>query len=108
MLFWLALAGWGVLTVAGIAFAVVRGIGLWRTTKRAGSALGARVEAIARSAERIETHLANAQAATGRLQAATGRLARSRAELDVLLAAIREARAAVSLVLPFASQPRRR
>jgi hypothetical protein len=108
MLFWLALAAWLVLTVAGIAFAAVRGVALWRAFKRAGGAFGARLEAIARSAEQIETHLANAQAASGRLQAAGGRLGRSRAELDVLLGAVREARAAVSLLLPFAAPPRRR
>jgi F0F1-type ATP synthase membrane subunit b/b' len=108
MLFWLALAAWLVLTVAGIAFAVVRAVALWRAFKRAGGALRSRVEAISRSAEQIETHLANAEAASGRLHAAGRRLGRSRAELDVLLGAVREARAAVSLVLPFASPPRRR
>jgi hypothetical protein len=108
MVFWLALAAWLVLTVAGIAFAAVRAIALWRAFKRAGGTLGSRIEAIARSAAQIETHLANAQAASGRLQAAGGRLGHSRAELDVLVGAVREARAVVSLMLPFASPPRRR
>jgi hypothetical protein len=108
MLFWLALAAWLLLTLAGITFAVVRAIALWRGFKRTGALFGSELDEITRSAARIETHLERAQAAGGRLQAAAERLGRSRAQLEVLLGAVREARAAVSLLLPFAAaRPRR-
>ena len=107
MLFWVALAIWLLLTVAGLTYAVVRAISLWRAFKRTGGALATGLDDIGRSVERIETHLSSAEAAGGRLNGATERLRDSRAELDVLLGAIREARATVSFLLPFAAPQRR-
>jgi hypothetical protein len=93
--FWIALAVLFVAIIGGIAFVVVRGIALWRDVKHTGSAFGAEVERISVVSAQIERHMAAAEAATGRLQVATGRLATSRAQLDVQLAAVREARAQV-------------
>lgn len=107
MLFWLALALWIVLSVAGLAFATVRGIVLWRAAKRTGAAISGEVAGIAERAERIQGHLDRAEAAGGRLKLATDRLARSRATLDVLIGAIREARAALGVAAPFSPPPRR-
>ena len=95
MAFWIALAVLFVAIVGGLAYAVVRGIQLWRDVKRSSSRLGAEVERISEASLRFERHVAAAEAAAGRLQGSTGRLAASRARLDVQLAALREARAQV-------------
>ena len=83
MVFWLALAASLALAAAGIAFAVVRGLGLWRTAKRSGGALTEKIEEVAQKAEGIEEHLARAEEASARLREATGRLGQSRARLDL-------------------------
>jgi hypothetical protein len=101
VVFWLALTAWVVLTVAGLAFVVVRGLGLWRTAKRSGGPLAAELEEISRKAEQIETHLARAEESGGRLREATARLAETRARLDVQLRAVREARATVEAAVPL-------
>jgi hypothetical protein len=95
MSFWIALAVLVVAIAGGIAYAVVRGIQLWRDLKHTGSRLGAEVERINKASLQIERHMAAAEAAAGRLQGSTGRLAASRARLDVQLGALREARAQV-------------
>jgi hypothetical protein len=95
MIVWIALALLFTAIVGGIAYAVVRGIQLWRDVKRSGSTFTAQVERISEASVQIEHQMAAAQAATGRLQSATGRLAASRARLDVQVAALREARAQV-------------
>ena len=59
------------------------------------------MERVSTGTARIERHLANAEAAAGRLKDATARLAVSRAQLDVQLAAVREARAQVRRVFWF-------
>ena len=101
MLVWLALAVLLVGIVGGIAFAVSRGLTLWRDIKRSSAALGAELALIGDGSLQIEHHLAAAEAASGRLQDATGRLAVSRAKLDVQLAAVREARAQLRRVFWF-------
>jgi hypothetical protein len=95
MSFWAALAVLFAAIVGGIAYAVVRGIQLWRDVKRSSSAFTAEVERISEISLQIEHHMAAAVAANGRLQDAAGRLAASRARLDVQIAAFREARAQV-------------
>jgi hypothetical protein len=107
VVFWLALAAWLVLTATGIAFAVVRGFHLWRTAKRSGAAITAEVETVAQKAEEAEAHLARAEESSARLREATGRLADSRARLEVMLNATREAQAEVEAALPLLALLRR-
>jgi hypothetical protein len=93
MVIWIALALLFAATVGGTAYAVGRGIRLWRDVKRTGSAFTTEVGRISEISLQIEHHMAAAQAATGRLQGAMDRLATSRARLEVQVAALREARA---------------
>src|SRR5262245_60083069 len=87
--------------VAGIAIAVLRGLKTWRDVKHLGSSVGERTEAIARSTAEIEVHLTRAGESSERLTAALESLRRSRAELDVLIAALRESRTTVERTMPF-------
>ena len=101
MLIWIALAVLLVAVVGGIAYAAIRGWQLYRTAKRSGAVLTSEMDRISSASLRIERQMAKAEAATGRLNAATGRLATSRAQLDVQLAAVRQARAQVRRVFWF-------
>lgn len=93
--FWLSLAVLFVAVAAGIGFAVVRGLQLYRRVRRTGGTFSARLEAISATVASIERHAAAAEASTQRLAEANRRLQLSRARLDVQLAAVREARAQV-------------
>ena len=93
MIVWFALAVLLVAIVGGIAFAAIRGFQLYRDAKRGNSALSAEMGRISEVSLQIERQMANAEAASGRLHDATGRLATSRAQLDVQLGALQEARA---------------
>jgi hypothetical protein len=99
--FWIALAVLVAGVVGGLAYAVLRGIALWRAIKRAGGRFEAETERVAVVAEQIQPHLDRAEAAAARLQEASGRLAVSRARLDVQLQALREARYAMRQVFRF-------
>jgi hypothetical protein len=101
MAFWLALVVLLVGIVVGIAFAVIRGIALWRDIKRSSAALGAEMALIGDATLQIDHHLAAAEAASGRLHASMERLAVSRARLEIQLAAVQEARAQVRRVFWF-------
>jgi len=101
MVVWIALAVLLVAVVAGIAYAAVRGFQLYRNAKRSGAVLASEMDRISTVSLQIEHQMANSEAATGRLNDATGRLATSRAQLDVQLAAIREARTQVRRVFWF-------
>ena len=101
MIFWIALAVLLVGVVAGIAYAVVRGITMWRQIKRTGATLTAETDRIADASARIQEHLDRASASSARLGDAAGRLAVSRAKLDMQLQAVREARRTVRRVLWF-------
>ena len=92
MAFWISLAVFLACIVGGIAYVVIRGIALWRALKRSGGRFTVEGERIALLAEQTQPHIDKAEAAAERLRAATGRLAVSRARLEVLLQAIREAR----------------
>lgn len=100
MLTWIAL-GLLLLVVAGIAYAAIRGWQLYRGAKRSGAVITAEMDRISAVTLEIERQMAKAEAATVRLNAATGRLAASRAQLDVQLAAVRQARAQVRRVFWF-------
>ena len=99
--FWIALAVLLVGVVGGIAYAVLRGIALWRRLKRTGREFSVESERIAEVSAQIETHMDRANAANIRLGEAGARLARSRARLDVQLQAIREARYTIRRLLWF-------
>jgi hypothetical protein len=99
--FWIALAVFLVGLLAGLVYAVLRGIALWRTVKRTGRAFSAESARIADVSARIQEHLDRAEASSARLREAATRLAVSRARLDVQLRAIREARYTVRRLLWF-------
>jgi len=101
MVIWIGLAVLLVAVVGGIAYAAIRGWQLYRTAKRSGAVLTSEMDRISAASLKIERQMAKAEAATGRLNAATGRLATSRAQLDVQLAAVRQARAQVRRVFWF-------
>jgi hypothetical protein len=99
--FWFALAIFLFCLAVGIAYLVVRALQLWREAKRVGGVIGTEVDRVSAGSERIEDHLANADAAGGRLKEAAGRLAVSRTKLQVQIAAVREARAQLRRVFWF-------
>ena len=101
MVFWIALGILLVAVVAGIAYAAIRGWQLYRTAKRTGAVITSEMDRISAVTLEIEQQMAKAEAATSRLNAATGRLSTSRAQLDVQLTAIRQARAQVRRVFWF-------
>ena len=101
MVFWLALAAWTLLSLAGLVFAVVRALQLWRQVKRTGRAVTGELERISRTGEEIQANLDRAQRAQADLRGTLERLQRTRARLHVQLAAVREARAAVDTVIPL-------
>jgi hypothetical protein len=99
--FWIALAVLLVGVLGGIAYAVLRGISMWRQLKRTGGLLSAESTRIADTSAAIEVHLDRASASGALLGDATARLASSRARLDVQLQAIREARHTMRRLLWF-------
>ena len=99
--FWIALAVLLLAVVGGIAYAVVRGIALWRQVKRTGGTLSAESARIADATADIQEHLDRASASGASLGVAGERLAVSRAKLDVQLQALREARQTMRRLLWF-------
>jgi site-specific recombinase len=101
------LAVWAAVVVAlvgllgGLALAFVRGRRAWRRFKALRTTVGNGIDEIAVASAEIETHLTRAGEGSERLSAALERLRRSRARLDVLLAAVREARASMARAVPF-------
>ena len=101
MALWLSLAAYLVTTIAGLAYAVLRALALWRQLKRTGRSFSDEAAHITDTAAEIQAHLDRASASSAKLGEASRRLAASRAALDVQLGAIREARHAVRRVLWF-------
>ena len=101
LLLWFAVAVAVVGLVAGIVFAVMRGLRAWRALKATGSQISGKLDEVSQATAEIETHLERAAASSARLSLALERLARSRARLDVLRAAIDETRATVTRAVPF-------
>jgi hypothetical protein len=99
--FWIALAVLLVGLLGGIAYAVLRGIAMWRRLKRTGRAFSVESERMAEISAQIEPHMDRANAPKPRLGEAAERLATSRARLDVQLQAIREARHTMRRLLWF-------
>ena len=98
---WIALALLSVGVVAGLVYAVVRGLALWRQIKRTGSSFSAESERIAETSVQMQVHLDRASASGARLAGATERLATSRARLEVQLQAVSEARHTMRRLLWF-------
>lgn len=101
LLFWLALAASLLAVVAALTITTVRGIGLFREAKRVGGRINQEVAGIERGTVAIEGHLAAAADSSEALTRALARLTASRARLNVLLAAIEDARATVRLVTAY-------
>ena len=101
MLVWIALAFYLAGLVAGVAYAVFRGLALWRQLKRTGGKFGAESARIADVTAQIQDHLDRAGASSARLGTVSARLALSRAKLAVQLQAIQEARHTVRRLVWF-------
>ena len=101
MAVWIALLVFLAALVGGIAYATLRALALWRTLKRTGRAFGDEATRISDASARIQEHLDRAQGASDRLAQASSRLSRSRAQLEVQLGALREARHTVRRALWF-------
>ena len=99
--FWIALAVLLVGVVAGIAYAALRGLSMWRQVKRTGRGFSAESARIADASAQIQEHLDRSEASAARLGEAAERLATSRARLEVQLQAIQEARHAMRRLLWF-------
>jgi hypothetical protein len=101
MALWLALVVFLAGSLGGLAYAIVRGIALWRQLKRTGRTFGDEAARIAEVVEGIQAHLDKASASSGHLSDASKRLAVSRAVLDVQLQALKEARHTIRRLLWF-------
>lgn len=99
--FWVSLAVLLAGVLGGLAYAIVRGIALWRQLKRTKGGLEAETAHIADATAQIQVHLDRAGASGELLGQASERLAASRAKLDVQLRALREARHTIRRVLWF-------
>ena len=98
MLFWLALAFALLIIVAATLYAVLRGLELYRSSKRVLRATADELAAIERSTARIEIHLQAAAASGTALNASLTRLHASRARLNVLTAAVDDVRASLDRI----------
>lgn len=99
--FWIAVAVLLGGVVVGIAFAVVRGLALWRQLKRVGRSFGDEADRISATVGSISDQLERASTSSAALAEAGERLARSRAALDVQRAAVNEARLALKRTFWF-------
>jgi hypothetical protein len=99
--FWIALAVLLVGVLGGIAYAVLRGLSMWRQVKRTGREFSAESARISDVSAQIQEHLDRSSASGVRLGESAERLATSRARLDVQLQAIREARHTMRRLLWF-------
>lgn len=99
--FWIALAILLVGVLGGIAYAVQRGLALWRRLKRTGRSFSEETARIADVSAEIQVHLDRASASQARLTEGAARLATSRARLDLQRQAVREARHTMRRLLWF-------
>jgi hypothetical protein len=101
-LVWIAL-GVGLAAVAGaLAFAVVRGLRLWRQLRATGAALAQELERLAAAGEQIAARAERLGGDTPRLAARLERLSESRARLAILLSAVQGVRASVGRLTTLA------
>jgi hypothetical protein len=78
--------------IAALVHLVRRGLQLYRAARDSGTALGDGVTRVSESAEQTALKAERVSEDSERMAAAVERLSRSRAQLDVLLTAIREVR----------------
>jgi hypothetical protein len=97
-LVWLALAVSLVAVAVAATMSTRRGIALYRDAKRLSTVTGQELESIERRTAEIERHLTAAEHSSEARRAAMERLARSRARLNVLLAAASDVRASVNRI----------
>jgi|SRR5688500_13407679 hypothetical protein len=95
---WLALIIAFVLTVASAVFLTLRGLEAFRAFKRLSGVAGAELARIEAASGEMERHLALAAESGTQLEASLARLRSSRAQLNVLMAAIADVQAAVGRV----------
>jgi hypothetical protein len=82
-----------VVSFAALAYAVVRGIGLFRQAKRTGRAVSGPLESFEAKTTEVDRHLDAFERSSKELEAALARLQRSRAQLQVLLDSVERAKA---------------
>lgn len=97
-LFWLSLAIALVLTIASLAFATLRGLETFRALKALGAGVGTGLDHVTATTAQIERHLELAATSGTQLEASLARLRRSKAQLNVLTAAIADVQAALGRV----------
>ena len=95
---WLALIIALALTIASAIFLTLRGLEAFRSFKRLSVVAGAELQRIEAASGEMERHLALAAESGTQLEASLARLRSSRAQLNVLTAAIAEVQAAVGRV----------
>ena len=94
------LVGLGASLLGGVV-AVVRGLGLWRQTKRTGAAFARELSSFEERTARTERHLAEWERSSGELDRALERLRVSRARLKVLQDALDRAQGRVRWLRVF-------
>ncbi len=102
---WAALAAGAGAVVASLAFVAVRGLRAWRDLRDGMRAIGVALDDVSVRVERFADRAEAVSAQAGRIGAAVEPLRVSRARLNVLLAAIDEARDTLSA--PRALVPRK-
>ena len=90
MLFWLSLAVFVLAPLAGLAFAISRGLALWRDVRAFGGAFGRALDEVD---ARVSELGARPEPDYERLNESVARLQRSWAQLSLLLAALTRVRA---------------
>jgi hypothetical protein len=90
-----------VISIATTVFAAVRGLRLYKQTKRTTRALGPPLAAFEAKVEEIDRHLDAFERSTAELEQARARLTVSRARLQVLLDEVERARSRVQWLRVF-------
>lgn len=89
------------LSLGGLVFAIVRGVGLWKQAKRSGSAFAEQAAAFEARSARTEQLLAENERANAELQLALERLRVSRARLRVLTQSVEQSKARLRWLRAF-------
>ena len=89
------------LVLVATVFVVVRGIGLWRQTKRTGRTLGSELISFEERAARAERHMSEWERSSRELELALDRLRISQARLRVLLDSVERAQSRVRWIRVF-------
>ena len=87
--------------LAATVFAVVRGIALWRQTRRTGGILGRELASFEERSALTERHLAEWEHSSRELELSVARFRSSQAQLHILLDAVERARERVRWLSVF-------